>query len=551
MPSGVEVISKKQRVIVLPHASTSIVKQGPPGPPGPPGPIGPGGGPSGPQGPQGDIGPPGLDALTIFYNVVTYGAISGASSAINKAAFVACQAALAASTYGGVFYVPAGFYDVGDFDLSLPQSAGKAYYLLGDGPYASFVHRSVEGVAGSKFIKAASAGGTVFSLIKGLNLRGPGTGEPLVFGEAPCLMDGIRAQGGMILENLSVTGWRSGIVDTSDHITYRNVNSKYNYYGIYFAEGVTRDDILIDNCDLTSNTMASIGIASGESNFIGGATFIRGHLGYGPYGIYHEAEAGYPTKMANVQFLGTSWEALGNAAIYSQSKTAVCSNIVLDCNRNFSINNDLYGLPESEANYLFYIGRASSWNIRNSPMSGFGTVPGIAFFATDYTDTQFIWSDWLSDFLICRAAGKAFIICPGPSGGVFLPMSGGGGTDTGISARAYYGGVGVVQSGDLIEGFGGICQRKTANRRAIGVAMNTPTVTYEMCIVATQADRIKVNVTSASVLATDCLVADGAIPYKATNIALSSVTAANPPIGQVDAAVGSVSGGNITARIQL
>ncbi len=55
--SGVEVVTKTQRVIVLPSTSRSIVKEGPPGPPGPNGPPGPPGTPGGPPGPSGPTGP--------------------------------------------------------------------------------------------------------------------------------------------------------------------------------------------------------------------------------------------------------------------------------------------------------------------------------------------------------------------------------------------------------------------------------------------------------------------------------------------------------------
>lgn len=52
--SGIEVLSRTQRVIILPNTSTSIVRAGPKGDPGPPG-IGV----EGPAGPPGDPGPPG------------------------------------------------------------------------------------------------------------------------------------------------------------------------------------------------------------------------------------------------------------------------------------------------------------------------------------------------------------------------------------------------------------------------------------------------------------------------------------------------------------
>lgn len=55
--SVIDVVSKTQRIVVLPNTSTSIVKEGPMGPPGPEGPPGPPGGEPGPEGPPGPPGP--------------------------------------------------------------------------------------------------------------------------------------------------------------------------------------------------------------------------------------------------------------------------------------------------------------------------------------------------------------------------------------------------------------------------------------------------------------------------------------------------------------
>lgn len=61
--SGIEVLSRTQRIIVLPHTSTSIVKEGPPGPRGIQGPVGPIGPSRGPVGPAGADGPPGPQGI--------------------------------------------------------------------------------------------------------------------------------------------------------------------------------------------------------------------------------------------------------------------------------------------------------------------------------------------------------------------------------------------------------------------------------------------------------------------------------------------------------
>lgn len=72
---GIEVLSRTQRIIVLPNTSVSIVKQGPSGPPGPEGALGP----PGPPGLDGDItgselfipiagGPTSVDTVLDFLN---------------------------------------------------------------------------------------------------------------------------------------------------------------------------------------------------------------------------------------------------------------------------------------------------------------------------------------------------------------------------------------------------------------------------------------------------------------------------------------------------
>lgn len=68
--TGIEVLSKTQRVIVLPHTSVSIVKEGPTGP-------------SGPQGPIGPPGPKGLDGDTVASNL--YVPIDGEPTTVDTA----------------------------------------------------------------------------------------------------------------------------------------------------------------------------------------------------------------------------------------------------------------------------------------------------------------------------------------------------------------------------------------------------------------------------------------------------------------------------------
>lgn len=71
---GIEVLSKTQRIIVLPNTSVSIVKEGPTGPQGPIGPQGPVGpmGPEGPQGPPGDVMT--IDTETILTPLASFNA---------------------------------------------------------------------------------------------------------------------------------------------------------------------------------------------------------------------------------------------------------------------------------------------------------------------------------------------------------------------------------------------------------------------------------------------------------------------------------------------
>lgn len=97
--SGVEVVTRTQKIIVLPSTSASIVKQGPDGPPGPQGPPGPIGPPGGPPGPTGPMGP------SVITAVVDEQPTWDPNAANNDAAFAsACQEAFDAG--GGAVLLP-------------------------------------------------------------------------------------------------------------------------------------------------------------------------------------------------------------------------------------------------------------------------------------------------------------------------------------------------------------------------------------------------------------------------------------------------------------
>lgn len=70
---GIEVLSRTQRIIVLPNTSTSLVKQGPTGPRGADGLIGQRGvdGPAGPIGPQGSTGVAGPQGTSVEFRALS------------------------------------------------------------------------------------------------------------------------------------------------------------------------------------------------------------------------------------------------------------------------------------------------------------------------------------------------------------------------------------------------------------------------------------------------------------------------------------------------
>ncbi len=91
------------------------------------------------------------------FDVTSYGAVSGGTAAVNKAAFIDCQTALDATPKGGVFFIPAGTYDVGDWvGPRLPHDSYRHYIYQGEGRLTTIVKRSVDGTAGSLFIDVVS-----------------------------------------------------------------------------------------------------------------------------------------------------------------------------------------------------------------------------------------------------------------------------------------------------------------------------------------------------------------------------------------------------------
>lgn len=509
----------------------------------------------------------------VFVNVRDYGAVSGGSSAVNKAAFIAAIAVLVASVNGGTLYVPAGVYNVGDLSVVLPQSTGKSYHIRGDGKWATFIDRTIDSSSGQRFISAPS-GGSIFSTIEKISLRGPGTWGAVPGGSSwgpsstgVAVMDGVETHAGMILKDVYLSGWRSAIVHTGDHINYYNIEAHNNYYGMYFSGMTTGDDILIVNFDGTSNAMASVAVATGANNIISSTTFLRGHLGFCPYGVYLETCPTDQKKMQDVHFLGTGWEGLGNGAIYSEGKKAATYTVTFDGVSRFSINNALYGIPSTRAvsgpnvgrcDYMFHASRGNSWTFRQATMTGFGYTPIVAYFDFDYIEGPMKWDgSWSGPFGAAVSGGFSFITCPIPVGGVFLGELGGGlgSTWMGLEGGRAYSFTGTIAASDLVELSGGVSgtwatvKRNTGNKRPRGVAMNAPLNSADLVIVVPSADNAVINTTAGSVGATDVLCPDASTPHKVTNYALGSVPANRPIVGSVNST--TITSGTLNGSVQV
>lgn len=344
--------------------------------------------------------------LTVF-DVRAYGAVAGGAAGSAKTAVLA--AINAAKVAGGTVFFPNGTWQLGDLAITLPEyTEYKHVNLLGAGRENTILNFSVDRGAGTYAINGnvVSANALFFSIISDMRVVGPSAVAAM--GVTPANMHGIGWASRIILERVDVVGFKGGIVSIGNHSTMRDCTSANNYYGIYFGPETqfSAGDIVVDACDLSGNKMASIGISP---NGIATLCMIKGHLGFCPYGIYIETGGWLGgLSLGGTIFQGTSWEYLGNGAIYSEGQTGRVSGLIMQQCGNYSRNFATYGIAARTVNPLIYLGELMNCQIDSGcPVQG--PADGPCFDILGYTQMT-IKGDWTLSFATSNANGQPWIL---------------------------------------------------------------------------------------------------------------------------------------------
>lgn len=247
------------------------------------------------------------------------------ATAKDKAA--AAIAAAKASGRAAVVEFGPGYYDLTDLDdCTFPQDENKHLTFAGQGERATEVAFTSDRGLGAYAFAGESTGGTCYGTIRDMKISGPSGGAPVTLGVAPANMNGIRKQGGMVVENVTVVGFRSGLVETSDHTTIIGVKSTHNLYGVLHADQTTVGDHCYIKCDFTHNALGAVACES--DSFIVTAQFISCHLGFSPFCFYVEAGAAaeFP-NIQTIQLYGTNMENVGEGYFHCAGQTSAINNV--------------------------------------------------------------------------------------------------------------------------------------------------------------------------------------------------------------------------------
>lgn len=178
------------------------------------------------------------------------------------------------------------------------------------------------------------------SAIEQLTLQGPGTDTAL--GVAPCDMDGIRWGAKTVLREVRVRFFRSGISLWGDHQTAERTGAEKCLYGWHARElAPSGGDQTFIFCSGGGNKVASFASDGKGMGGIAWSTFIGGDFGASPYGIYGvPAASGKNNLIFRSTFLNTTFEHVGNSAIYDDESGGAGADILTNTFTNVSSSRD-------------------------------------------------------------------------------------------------------------------------------------------------------------------------------------------------------------------
>lgn len=207
---------------------------------------------------------------------------------------------------------------LGEVDLGGPVTLPANVHLAGLDRTVSAIRCPTDLGAGVPAIRCSARHG-MGPTIRDLSLVGPGRGKEGIIGQSPAAMDGILLCSKASLQRVVVQFFRSGLVIRENHETLTDVKSVNNYYNVFFAPNpLNRGNQRFFGCDFSSASFASVGIA--PTNGIDYGTFLATDLGRAPFGLYKEpTSASGPVMMTSSAFINTTFESIGNAALYDAS----------------------------------------------------------------------------------------------------------------------------------------------------------------------------------------------------------------------------------------
>lgn len=292
---------------------------------------------------------------------------------------------------GGSGFIPSGVYHMGNGTVTYP--AGVTCGVTGELPPPGY-GLGIYGLGGTELIWDSDVAGpphTTYGITLGgssqphtlerMTLQGP---QPYGSqnGGLMCALGGVNARRSAQLQDLNIVifstgvGW-GGPGAGFDHCSPQNLRVGYVGYPFNFLPGSnSAGDFNARSCNLSGN-LAAIGVAQSASSGLAGTSWVGCGL-YGPIGIhrYSDGSSAQGDFVDSAQFVGTSFESNGVAAIYDELW------------QNFG----------------------QGANIENSFFSS-----GVAYQAPSTSQTQ-----WSKTFSVAASAGTSLTLTDG-SGWVFRP----------------------------------------------------------------------------------------------------------------------------------
>lgn len=238
--------------------------------------------------------------------------------------------------------------------------------------------------------------------IEGLWFRGPTV--PVVDG-TNASMQGPLTQPFDTWVNCRSDRFFSGFSVIEHHETFISCLANGNRYGVYFSglgSANTFDQTFISTV-LTGNSLASVGIASGE--LIGTSSFVKTHFGFSPYCVHKEATATdeYLTELTT--FEACTFEAYGNGIFYDESlRNAITNTMFLNCTDSVPFS-ATYKAASRAADWVINVGDVLNCEFRHGAY-GFLVWPGALGIVKCRTMFETQWSDMSIAISRCISGSK-------------------------------------------------------------------------------------------------------------------------------------------------